>query len=292
MFVSGFTFVKNAVKLDYPVVEAIRSVLPLVDEMVVAVGKSEDNTREVIASIDKTKIRIIDTVWDDSLREGGKVLAVETDKAKAAVSAKADWLVYIQADECIHEKYYPEIRRKMEVYKDQDHIDGLLFHYTHFYGSYYYVGDSRTWYRNEIRIIKNNPAISSWKDAQGFRKSNEKLNVIPIDAHIYHYGWVRHPKYMMAKAYEANKLWHSDEWVEERFDPSKDFDYSAIDSLKPFEGTHPEVMQERINRMNWTFSHDPSQKKFGFKAGLLYFIEKYTGWRVGENKNFNVVKPS
>ncbi len=289
MFVSGFTFVKNAIKLDYPVVEAIQSVLPLVDEMIVCVGKSEDATRDLIDSIDKTKIRIVDTVWDDSLREGGKVLAVETDKAKNEVNPEADWLVYIQADECIHEKFYDEINTKMKLFKDDASVEGLLFDYVHFYGSYDFVGDSRTWYKNEIRVIKNLPEISSWKDAQGFRKNGEKLTVKKINASIYHYGWVRHPKYMMAKAYEANKLWHSDEWVEERFDPEKDFDYSQIDSLKKYEGTHPAVMQERINKMNWSFSFDPSNKKFGLKAGFLYWIEKVTGYRIGEHKNYKVV---
>ncbi len=286
MFVSGFTFVKNAVKLDYPVVEAISSVLPLVDEMVVAVGASDDDTRSVIEAIDKTKIRIIDTVWDDTLREGGKVLAEETNKAKEAVSSEADWLVYIQADECIHEKYHNEISEQMERYCDDKTVEGLLFDYKHFYGSYDFIGDSRTWYKKEIRVIKNDEQISSWKDAQGFRKQGRKLQVKKIDAAIYHYGWVRHPKYMMAKAYEANKLWHSDKWVEERFDPEKDFDYSQIDSLKPFTGSHPTCMQPRIKKMNWTFTFDPSQKKFGIKTGFLYWLEKVTGYRVGEHKNY------
>jgi glycosyltransferase involved in cell wall biosynthesis len=289
MKVSGFTFVRNAVRLDYPVKEAITSILPLVDEMVVAVGNSDDNTRELIASIDPNKIRIIDTVWDDSLREGGKVLAVETDKAKSAVDPTSDWLIYIQADECIHEQYYEEIRSNLKKYRSDTRVEGLLFDYVHFYGSYDFVGDSRTWYKKEIRIIKNQPDISSWKDAQGFRKNGQKLKVKKIDGAIYHYGWVRHPKYMMAKAVEANKLWHSDEWVAERFDPAKDFDYSQIDSLKRFTGSHPAVMQPRIDAMNWEFSHDPSQKKFGWKTGLLYRIEQLTGYRIGEHKNYQEV---
>ena len=143
MFVSGFTFIRNAIKLDYPVKEAILSILPVVDEMVVAVGESDDDTRLLIESLG-SKIRIIDTIWDDSLREGGKVLAVETDKALSAVNPKADWCFYIQGDECVHEKYYDEIRAKMAFYKDNDKVDGLLFKYAHFYGSYDFLGDSKT----------------------------------------------------------------------------------------------------------------------------------------------------
>ena len=288
MFVSGFTFIRNAVKLDYPVKEAIESILPLVDEMVVAVGKGEDTTRELIASLGP-KIKIIDTIWDDTLREGGKVLAEETNKAFDAIGEKADWCFYIQGDECVHEKYHTEIKTQMSRYKDDTNVEGLLFDYAHFYGSYDYLGDSRTWYRKEIRIIKNDKTIRSYRDAQGFRKNGKKLLVKPIEAEIYHYGWVRHPKYQMAKLREANKLWHDDAYIDNKFDATKDFDYSEIDSIKPFIGTHPAVMQQRINSMNWKFDKDPSVKSFGLKLKLLYTIEKLTGWRVGEYRNYKIV---
>ena len=91
MKVSGFTFIRNAVRFDYPIVEAIRSIIPLCDEVVVAVGKSEDQTRELIQSIGSPKIRIIDTIWDESLRQGGTVLSSETNKAFDAVSSDSDW---------------------------------------------------------------------------------------------------------------------------------------------------------------------------------------------------------
>ncbi len=288
MFVSGFTFIRNAIKLDYPIREAILSVLPVVDEMVVAVGAGQDKTRELIVSLGP-KIRIIDTHWDDTLRQGGKVLADETNKALSAVNKKADWCFYIQGDECVHEKYHAEILEQMKVYKADKNVDGLLFNYTHFYGSYDYLGDSRTWYRKEIRIIKNDTNISSYRDAQGFRKVGKKLKVKAIDAEIYHYGWVRHPKYQMAKLREANKLWHDDAYIDQKFDAAKDFDYTEIDSIKPFDGTHPEVMHERIASMNWKFDRDPKVKSFGLKLKLLYAIEKLTGWRVGEYQNYRIV---
>lgn len=288
VYVSGFTFIRNAVKLDYPVKEAILSILPLVDEMVVAVGKSQDTTRALISSLGP-KIKIVDTQWDDTLREGGKVLADETNKALAQVAKKADWCIYIQGDECVHEKYHPEIVASMARYANDHQVEGLLMDYAHFYGSYDYLGDSRTWYRKEIRIIKNDIAIKSYRDAQGFRKNGRKLRVKQIEAEVYHYGWVRHPKYQMAKLREANKLWHDDAYIDGKFDASKDFDYSEIDSIKRFEGTHPAVMQDRINAMNWKFDRDPSVKSFSLKLKILYGIEKLTGWRVGEYRNYELV---
>jgi hypothetical protein len=290
MFVSGFTFVRNAVKFDYPVQEAIRSILPLCDEVVVAVGNSEDGTLELIQRIDSPKIRIIKTVWDDSLREGGRVLAVETDKAFKAISPEADWAFYIQGDECLHEDGIPAIRQAMEKYQEDDRVDGLLFHYRHFYGSYDYVGDSRKWYRKEIRVIKNNFHIRSYRDAQGFRKDDgSKLRVKPVNAYIHHYGWVKHPKDMMAKQQSFHRMWHDDAWVEKNVPQGEQFDYSGIDSLQRFTGTHPDVMQERIQRINWDLGFDPSRKNYTFKLRLLLLIEKLTGWRPGEYKNYKTV---
>ena len=191
MKVSGFTFIRNAIKYDYPIVEAIKSILPLCDEVVVAVGFSDDNTLELIKNIDP-KVRIIETIWDDTLREGGKTLALETDKAFQAISSDADWAFYIQGDEVVHEKYHTIILDSMHRYKDDNRVEGLLFNYTHFYGSYDYIGSSLSWYLDEIRIIKNNKNIFSYRDAQGFRKlPNIKLNVKKIPAYIYHYGWVK-----------------------------------------------------------------------------------------------------
>lgn len=286
MRVSGFTIVRNAIKYDYPIKEAILSILPLCDEVVVAVGNSEDDTLNLIRSINSNKIKIIETVWDDTLREGGKVLAVETNKAFDSISKESDWAIYIQADEIMHEKYYDNIRSALIKYQYDKNVDGLLFNYTHFYGSYDYVGDSRRWYRKEIRIIKNDKAIRSYKDAQGFRKYGKKLHVKPINAYIYHYGWVKPPDAQQAKQKSFNKLWHDDEWLKKNISNSDFFDYSQIDSLAHFTGEHPKVMQDRIKAINWKFSFDPTQKKLSLKNYLLYQIEKLTGWRIGEYKNY------
>jgi glycosyltransferase involved in cell wall biosynthesis len=288
MKVSGFTIVRNALKYDYPVVEAITSILPLCDEVVVAVGKSEDDTLQLIKNMASPKIRIMETVWDDGLREGGAVLAAETNKAFNAIGADADWCFYIQADEVIHEKYLPVIKAALLQWKDDQSVDGLLFNYLHFYGSYDYVGDFRRWYRKEIRVIRNNKQITSYRDAQGFRKKNEKLSVKAIPAFVYHYGWVKPPQLQQAKQQHFNKLWHSDEWVNQHIKPVEVFDYTQIESLELFNETHPQVMQKRIAAQNWQFSFDPTKKKFPVKARFLYWIEKKTGWRIGEYKNYKI----
>jgi glycosyltransferase involved in cell wall biosynthesis len=288
-FISAFTIVRNAVLYDYPIIESIQSILPIVDEYVVAVGKSDDDTLPLIQQIGSDKLKIIETVWDDSLREGGRVLAVETNKAFAAVSAKADWCFYLQGDEVVHEKDHQAILDACTTYLPDKRVEGLLFRYLHFYGSYNFTGDTRSWYRNEIRVIRNDKRINSYRDAQGFRIENRKLNVKPIQAHIYHYGWVRDPRKQQAKQKTFHRYWHSDEWMKENVSNADAYDYSTIESLQPFTGTHPAVMNERLQRMNWKFTWDASNRKLGAKKWLLYSIEKLTGIRLFEYRNYRVI---
>lgn len=286
MKVCGFTIIRNALKFDYPVVESINSILPLCDEFVVAVGNSDDDTLELIKSINSPKIKIIETIWDDNLRVGGKVLADETNKAFDAISKDFDWCFYIQSDEIVHEKYHAEIKKQLELEANNSSIDGLLFKYKHFYGSYDYVGISRKWYRHEIRIIKNNKKIRSYRDAQGFRINNQKLKVKAIDAYIYHYGWVKHPEQQQAKQQSFNKMWHDDNWMKQNIKDVEEFDYTAIDLLEKFNESHPTVMKNRIEKMNWNFSFDPTIIRLPLKIKITHFIEKLTGYRIGEYKNY------
>ncbi|WP_205508329.1 glycosyltransferase family 2 protein [Longitalea arenae] len=291
MKISGFIIIRNAVINDYPVTEAIRSVLPLVDEMIVSIGDSEDDTLGLIQSIASDKIRIVHSVWDPALRKGGQVLAVETDKALAQISPDADWAFYIQADEVVHEKYYPAILDAARKYKDQKEVEGLLFKYTHFYGTYDYVGDSRRWYNREIRIIRNDKTIHSYKDAQGFRKDGRKLNVKLIDAHIFHYGWVKSPKQMLQKQKNLGKFWRTDEEWEQFLTGSDFWDFNnEFDSLAKYTETHPAVMQERIKKQNWKVEMDISRKRFSFKNRILYYIEKATGRRLFDYKNYKILR--
>ncbi|MBD2768411.1 glycosyltransferase family 2 protein [Hymenobacter sp. BT664] len=286
----GFTFVRNAVKYDYPVLESIHSLLPLCDEIVVAVGQSDDDTLGLIRSIGSPKIRIVETVWDDRLRTGGRVLAVETDKALAAVPADADWAIYLQADEVLHEADYPAIRAGMERWAGDPKVEGLLLSYRHFYGSYDYVGDSYRWYRREIRIVRPGIGVQSYRDAQGFRvDGTRKLRVKLLAATVHHYGWVKTPAAMQRKQESFGKLWHSDEWMTQNIAQAEEFDYSQIDSLQRFTGTHPAVMTTRIRERNWSFDHDLTRNRYRLKDHFKRVIEQLTGYRVGEYRNYKLV---
>jgi len=290
MKVAGFTIIRNAITYDYPVVEAITSILPLCDIFYVGVGNSEDATRELITSINSDKIKVIDTVWDDTMREGGKVLSLETNKVFDAIPKEHDWCFYIQSDECVHEEDHAKIKAAMLEYQKDTSVDGLLFEYKHFYGHYKYIGIGRRWYKHEIRVIKNNKSLRSYKDAQGFRTSEgKKLKVKKTGAFIYHYGWVKSPRAQQAKQSSFHKMWHDDEWMKTNIPEVEEFDYYNIDLLEEYKGTHPKVFETRTKNANWNFKYDPKKVKTNFKYRFLFLVEKLTGWRVGENRNYKSI---
>lgn len=315
MKISGFSFIKNASKLYIPVKESILSVLPLVDEFVIAVGDcdNDDTTKEDILSIKSDKIKIIDTVWDTKTFHKNTEFARQTDIAKNACTG--DWLIYIQADEAIHEDDFSTIKKAMEDNLNNPNVDGLLFKYRHFWGDYEHYHKSHKWYPKEIRIIKNNPKIHSWRDAQSFRKFNapfngsfgdymseesEKLNVKLIDAYIYHYGYVRPPEMMSYKTKVMHNSYHGEEVASKKFkrDPSI-FDYGPLNQIETFKGTHPKVMENWILKHNWKdklqysgkrFKDRPIHKHEKLKYRILSFIEYKLlgGYQIGGFKNYNL----
>jgi len=289
MKVCGFSFIRNAVRYSYPAVESIQSVLPLCDHFIIGVGDSDDGTLDLIRSIPTDKIEIFESVWDENLNNHGSVLSVETNKAMDRIPEEYDWAFYIQADEVLHEKYREPVRAAMEKWIDQGEVEGLLFGYKHFYGSYDYVADSRSWYRNEIRIIRNNKRIRSFRDAQGFRKDGRKLRVKSSDATMYHYGWVRPPDIMQKKNLSFNKLYHREEWVERKLNNTHYFDYSKVESIRQFQDNHPDIMQDRILQKNWDVKLDEQKKSFNPADRLLYWIERKTGKRLFEYQNYREI---
>lgn len=289
MRISGFSFIRNAIKYNYPIAEALQSILPLCDEVVVAVGASEDGTREMVAALDP-KIRIIDTVWDESVREGGRVLALETDKAFREISKDSDWCIYIQGDEVLHEDGIPALREAMLKWKDNKEVDGLLLHYKHFYGSYEYVGCEGKWYRHEIRVVRNNPSIYSYRDAQGFRKGNdEKLLVKKVAAWIHHYGWVQEAQTIAKKFAVKDRINFNKDTDESTIEVDEQYPYLMVNALEVFKGTHPKVMKERVERQHWKFRFDTSRNKLTLKDRFKNLMEKLTGKRPFEYRNYREI---
>jgi glycosyltransferase involved in cell wall biosynthesis len=292
MKVSGFSFVRDAIRLDYPIVEAITSILPICDEFWVSVGISEDGTVDAIRGIGDPRIHIIENNWDPKYFVHGAINAQQTNMALSRCTG--DWCFYLQADEVVHEKYLPVITAALNRSLSDSRVEGLLFDYIHFWGSYETYQKAHGWYRHEVRVIRNGLGIESWKSAQGFRRHGKKIRVVPSGGAIYHYGWVRHPRLMKRKQIALDSLHHDHQWVNQRHpDKESSFQYGSLKHLAPFTGTHPQVMRSRISRKDWSVEKVPGIKHRHNRLGnrILSFVENRILHSVlGEYKNYVLIK--
>ncbi len=297
MRVSGFTFVKNALKFDYPIIESLKSMLPLVDELIINIGlPDEDNTFQYIKkNIKSKKLKFIKTEWDTKFNYRSRILSQQTNIA--LYQCKGDWCLYLQADEVIHEDDYPKIINAMKENLNNTEVEGLLFDYIHFFGSYSTYVNSYHWYQKEIRIIRNYRGIVSWKDAQSFRRDGKKLKVKNTGARIFHYGWVRNPESMSAKKNYHDSLHHGYKQKSKQLLNNKLF-FDFVNQIDPFlisefKGTHPAVMKKRIKSWKYVFDKSKSRHKLTSRD-LRYRISeifyKLTGIKIGEYKNYKLLK--
>jgi hypothetical protein len=271
MKVSAFTFIKNGQILGYPFLESINSILPIVDEFVINIGKSEDDTLDLIRSINDKKIRIIESRWNQGMNKQGYVYGQQ--KMIAQFNCTGDWAFYIEGDEVYHENDLEKIQKSMKLYLDNPDVEALVCDFKHFYGNANSVLNSPGWYRSEARIIKN--SIRSYSPDGLFwvvLNSNKKgryPKAKKTGATCYHYGWIRSEEQMNLKSKKVQKYWGK---------KSVKIDYSQIDQsiIEKFNGTHPAVVKDWLPNSNGLFIADPnyeltSKQK---KHRLMIFLEK------------------
>ena len=251
--VSGFSIVRNGILYGYPLAESLRSLAPLVDELVVAVGRGEDGTLELVRSLDLPGLRVIETVWDESLRVGGRVLAQQTNLALS--HCRFPWAFYLQADEVVHEGDHRRIRAALARWGDDDGVDALRFRFLHFEGTYAYVNYVR--YRKQCRLVRNDGRVQSIGDAAGFgRVDGRPLRVRRSGAKIYHYGWARAPEELKRKTLALEKLYHDDAYAVARAGRVPPEYLADVDIAFRYRGSHPAVMAERIGGATWEVPPD------------------------------------
>ncbi|AEH44572.1 hypothetical protein Thein_0692 [Thermodesulfatator indicus DSM 15286] len=286
MKVSGFTFLRNAEMLGYPFVQSIKSILPIVDEFIVALGPCEDNTEIKLKEIDTPKLKIIHTQWNENMRTKGFVYGQQ--KSIALFNCTGDWAFYLEADEVIHEDDLPKIKRAMQKYLNDPDVEALAFDYIHFYGNKNTYIWSPGWYRKEVRIIKNNLFVWAPKGLFFLVVNNYKRGRYPkaamTGAKIYHYGWIRSEEQMNLKLQKVEKYWGK-EYKEKKYD--------KIDPkiLREFKGKHPKVIEDWLPPAEGIFRADPNYKLTWRekKHRVLLFFEKLFNLDFSK-KHFKLVK--
>lgn len=290
--ISGFTFIKHGLQLGYPIRESVESIEPLCDEVVINVGfddpnlKEDDGTWEYLNDhFTHSKFKFVKSWWDPNLRKDGLILSQQTNIALEKCTGK--YCQYIQGDETLHEDDLSIIHNAVIDLEQKPHVDGLVFDYIHFYGNVDVQLYTRRIYRQEMRLIRNFRDIISWKDAQGFRyKNHSKIPCNKIKARIFHYGWARKEQIMATKVKAMDKLYHENP-------NDSQFNYHRMWGLRRFEQTHPKVMNEWIekHRNELDVMALPLKlKPKDINLAISDAWEKVTGHRIGEYRNFKLVR--
>ena len=243
--VSGLSIVRSARELDYPVVESLRSMLPLVEEIVVVTHRGDDDTRELLDGIGDPRLTVVESDWDEGPRVGGRTLARQTNIGLAG--CRCPWVLYLQADEVIHEVDHDVIRAALERFDAAAGVDALSFRFLHFEGSYGYVNPLR--YRRQCRLVRNDGRLQSVRDAAGFgRADGRRLRSRRSGARVFHYGWARRPAALRAKTLAQLRLYHDEAQVAQRWPALAAGPVDSADLAFQWSGSHPAVMRERILR--------------------------------------------
>jgi hypothetical protein len=290
MKVSGFTFLRNGEKLGYPYVESIRSVLPIVDEFVVALGPSPDGTEEKLRAIGDDKIRILKTQWNERMRSDYSIrgFVYGQQKSIALFNCTGDWAFYLEGDELVHEDDLPKIRGSMEKHLNDERVEALVFDYLHFYGNANTYAWSPRWYRTAPRILRN--TIPAWGPKGLFFTvlDTQKKARYPRAAHsgatIYHYGWVRNEAQMQLKTDEVRKLGRNTTPLTS---------YADMDgaTLRLFQGTHPKAIQQWLPKAEGLFQADPNHKltRREKKHRMMLKLEQWFGFKF-DRRHYTLVK--
>lgn len=289
MKVSGFTFLRNAQRLGYPFLASIRSVLPIVDEFVIALGDGEDETEQLLRQLAEPKLRIIPTRWNEHIQSDYSVkgFVYGQQKSVALFNCSGDWAFYLEGDELVHENDLPKIRGAMERYLNDSRVEALAFDYLHFYGNANTYAWSPRWYRTEARIIRN--TIPVWGPeglffvVLGTHKKGRYPRAAHTGAMIYHYGWVKTTSQRQAKREDNARHWQN---------VAKFVDSAEIDPhvLRPFTGAHPKVIQDWLPPAEGLFQANPDHRLTSRERKHRWMLrfEQWFGWQF-RKKHYKLV---
>lgn len=286
---SAFTIVRDVSAHEYPVEASVRSALPLVEEFVINVGASRDDTRERMRALAQRhpEIRLFHREWED---EAGVYRSLSGETNRAMDRCRHDWALYLQADEVLHEDDRPALRRALARAAGDARVEGLLFDYVHFYGSPDWELTGRRTYRREVRVVRRSAGVRSVRDAQGFRVGAEerKPRVIRAGARVFHYGYVK----SLEGLREKKRLWADHfGWDESRAETSR---FRRHPGLRRFDGTHPETVRPWIEAGSWSFrpeaAEPPELTVREARVRVSDWIERLTGHRLFEHRNYELLE--
>ncbi len=250
-----YYFVHNIEQYDYPLIESIKSIDPIAREIVVCECESTDSTEKILTNL-KTeigdKLKIVYHRWVKDFRE----LSAIGNYASTFLTTKWQW--HFQADEVLHENQYDKVKLVLNDLELNPIKQALTVNYNHFLGNY--TTCFKFCYQEILRIRKKG---SNWQlsgDACHLDYGDPNT-VYRTDITVYHYGKVHNGKIGWKKEWDFQQLFKTEGFPDPKMQQMKekfgeefcDYIYLFQQDIKDgktwhFEGTHPEVMYNRIKR--------------------------------------------
>jgi glycosyltransferase involved in cell wall biosynthesis len=282
MIISAWTTTTDCIKYGYPILENIKSMLPLVDEYIIVDGGSTDGTLELIESLNEPKIRIIndeDTKWEYNW-DFWRILH---NFDRGFQECKGDIVICLDADYVIHEDGYDSIRQSFKDMINDNKIESQYCRYNFMLADRYFFKKDRTLAVNMKLCRENKLDIKYGIDYENwgwgaepivFEKIENGMNmgkllgfygdILKVNTKIFNYGLIfkednlitrsQRFRYRMAEKNTFSKYkrlnWATTEdevWNEYIHGCLKAFEASKQYPIKLEE--HPKIIQEKIAKM-------------------------------------------
>jgi hypothetical protein len=264
---SVVTIVSQAVRLKYPIAAVLESVAPIADEIVVNIDTSHDDGTWQLVFEKLSRIlavkqaqglplsermhygRIVESPWNWEARDAGQELARQTNRAFEACTK--DWILYIQADEAVHEDDYEDIRWILDL---PEEFTAAEFMRLYFFGSPTVL--RKDWTQPLVRMFRRGKARSVG-DAMNCEADGLVWFHTDGTPRLFHYTRVADAETIGRRIRNLDALFHAPE----ELDDERPYDFrlrdvdghlkgrdarlpqkNPKDVLVPYLDTHPAVM--------------------------------------------------
>ena len=242
MTIGGFMCSRNLLRLDYSWEEAIRSMLPICDQISISDCDSSDGTMMALRWLasKEPKIQICHFPWQNPVADPSWYPGWLNH---AREHLETDYAIYLDADEVFDEKDYPRIREAAEkgealmcyrynFWRDPQHLIPV----GHCCG---------------VDVIRCGPQRMFFPSDYPDLRAKEISDIAQkCEVKVYHYGFLRKREAFFRKSRATQQIWSG--FYDERLEKAEKHDgpWSTMpgvtgweDRLDEFIGTHPEVIK-------------------------------------------------
>lgn len=252
---SGFVCVRNAVKFDYCVEEAVKSLIPVCDEVVISYGgvygEEDDGTLEIVKGLVKMDSRVR-AVWYDWPNPERNIHWWTTWLNHARERLLYDTMLGLDSDEVLDPAGYNQIRAMTST------GCSALFHRLNFWKDPQHLAPENRVCGTQVARLGPTSAWMCSDEPFPAVNPNIRTKAEPFPSlRIFHYGFLRKPDAFVKKADAIQNMFFgsTDARLAEQVAKGQRWDerdYFDGESLRKFDGQHPEVARAWLTERGYS----------------------------------------